>query len=91
MGRKLVYVRASGCGVCREKAPVAEEIASAHDLPLEVIDLDTEEGRSRAEALRMRKIPTLALVDGERVPFRLVGRMITPETVEHFVERLQDQ
>jgi len=56
-----------------------------------VIDLDTEEGQARAEKLRMRKIPTLALLDGERIPFRLVGRMITPETVAHFMERMPER
>jgi hypothetical protein len=30
-------------------------------------------------------VPTLALVDGERVRFRLVGRMITPETATHLI------
>ena len=91
MARKLVFVRASGCGVCREKAPVAQKIAGSMELPLEVIDLDTEEGRARAEKLRMRKIPTLALLDGERIPFRLVGRMITPETVAYFMERIPER
>jgi len=77
----LVYVRAAGCAVCVAKAPVAAAIARELGIPLEVVDLDHEEGRQRAAALRVRTIPTLALVAGARVPFRLVGRMITPENV----------
>ncbi len=31
----------------------------------------------------MRGVPTLAMVQGERVAFRLVGRMITCENGDH--------
>jgi thiol-disulfide isomerase/thioredoxin len=82
---KLVYVRAEWCGVCREKSPVAEALADDLRLPLEVVDWETEEGRTKALGLRIEQIPTLALVDGDRVRFRLVGRMITPETAAHLV------
>lgn len=78
---ELVYFRAPGCGVCHARAPVAEEIAREMRIPLSVHDLEEEEGRLRAGALRIRTVPTLALVDGPRVRFRLVGRMITPENV----------
>ena len=80
---ELVYFRASWCGVCHARAPVAEEVARTMGLPLAVFDVEEEEGRLRAGALRIRTVPTLALVDGERVRFRLVGRMITPENVAH--------
>jgi thiol-disulfide isomerase/thioredoxin len=83
MARKLLYFRADGCAVCHLKAPVAAEIARAMGLPLEVVDLDGMEGRARGEALRIRTVPTLALVDGARVPFRLVGAMITAENAAH--------
>lgn len=84
---RFVYFRAEGCGVCHAKAPVAADIARRWGLPLEVHDVDTEEGREAAERLRSRTVPTLALVDGERVPFRLVGRMITPESVEFLMAK----
>ena len=86
---KLLYFRADGCGVCHAKAPVAEEVARSLGLPLEVVDLESEEGRALAEARRIRTVPTLALVEGERVPFRLVGAMITPENVAHLTARLR--
>lgn len=78
---KLVYFRADWCGVCHAKRPVAEEVARAMGVPLEVVDY--ERASAAAEALRIKTVPTLALVDGERVRFRLVGEMITPENVAH--------
>lgn len=80
---ELLYFRSDSCPVCHEKAPVAEEIARSLQLPLTVIDVGGDEGRRRAESLRIKTVPTLALVDGERVPFRLIGRMITPEAAAH--------
>jgi len=81
----LLYFRADECGVCVAKLPVARRIAGELGLTLEVVDLEEEDGRRRAAELRVETVPTLALVDGDRVPFRLVGRMITPETVRHIL------
>jgi hypothetical protein len=50
-----------------------------------VLDWESEEGRTTAAGLRVKTVPTLALVDGARVPFRLVGAAITPENVTHFI------
>lgn len=81
----LAFFHAPWCGVCHEKAPVAEQIAS--DLRMELARWDIEEdgGRAEAERRRIKTVPTLALIHGERVPFRLVGRMITPENVRHLL------
>lgn len=85
--RRLVYVTTAGCAMCREKMPVVEQIATDLGLELERVDTDTEEGAARAEELRVRGVPTLALLQGERVPFRLLGRMITREAVDYFLSR----
>jgi thioredoxin 1 len=82
---KLVYFRADWCGVCHEKSPVVDRLAAAAGLPLDVVDWESEEGQAKAIGLRIQTVPTLALVDGERVRFRLVGRMITPETAAHLI------
>ena len=82
---KLVYFRADWCGVCHEKSPVVDELAQAAGLPLEVVDWTTEEGQAKAIGLRINTVPTLALVDGDRVRFRLVGKMITPETASQLI------
>lgn len=84
---RLVYVTTAGCAVCHEKSPLVDELAAQFGLPLERVDSDTPDGAARAEALRVRGVPTLALVRGERVPFRLLGRMITRENVEYFFAR----
>lgn len=81
----LAYFHASWCGVCHEKAPVAEQIASAVQMDLARWDIEEDEGRAEADRRRIRTVPTLALIHGERVPFRLVGRMITPENVRHLL------
>ena len=87
--RTLAYVTTSGCQVCIEKSPLVDELASELGLPLERIDSDTPEGAARAEALRVRGVPTLAIVQGERVPLRLLGRMITRENLEYFLAQQQ--
>ena len=47
--------------------------------------IEQADGRGEADRRRIRTVPTLALVHGDRVPFRLVGRMITPENVRHLL------
>lgn len=84
----LAYFGAPWCGVCHEKAPVVEQIASALGMSLERWDTDDDEGRAEADRRRVRTVPTLALIHGERVPFRLVGRMITPENVRHLLAQV---
>lgn len=81
----LAFFHAPWCTVCHEKAPVVEQIASAVGMDLARWDIDQDEGRTEADRRRIKTVPTLALVHGERVPFRLVGRMITPENVRHLL------
>ena len=81
----LAFFHAPWCTVCHEKAPVAEEVASAVQMELAHWDIDEDGGRAEAERRRIRTVPTLALIDGDRVPFRLVGRMITPANVQHLL------
>ena len=88
---KLLYFRADWCGVCHEKGPVVDALAADAGLPLERVDWETEEGQTKALGLRITTVPTLALVDGERVRFRLVGKMITPETAGHLIGMYRPQ
>jgi thiol-disulfide isomerase/thioredoxin len=82
---RLGYFHAPWCAVCHEKAPLIPELARAVELPLEEWDIDEERGRPEAERRRIEQVPTLALLDGERVRFRLVGSMITLENVQHLL------
>lgn len=81
----LAFFHAPWCGVCHQKAPVAGQIASSLGMDLARWDIERDEGRAEADRRRIRTVPTLALIHGERVPFRLVGRMITPENVRHLM------
>lgn len=81
----FVFFHAPWCGVCHEKAPLVEQVARDAGLPLERFDIETPEGQAEYERMRGKQIPTLALVHGERVPFRLIGAMITPENVRHML------
>jgi thiol-disulfide isomerase/thioredoxin len=85
MTMHLAYFGAPWCGVCHEKSPVVEEIAASLGMDLSRWDIEEDDGRAEADRRRIRTVPTLALVHGERVPFRLVGRMITPENVRHLL------
>lgn len=84
----LAYFRAPWCGVCHVKAPVAQQIAAEVRLELAHWDIEDDDGRAEADRRRIRTVPTLALIRGERVPFRLVGRMITPQNVRHLLAQL---
>ena len=81
----LAFFHAPWCGVCHEKAPVAQQIASDAGMDLASWDIEEDGGRAEAELRRIKTVPTLALIHGDRVPFRLVGRMITPENVRHLL------
>jgi thioredoxin-like negative regulator of GroEL len=83
----LAYFHAPWCGVCHQKAPVAEQIAADARMELTRWDIEKDDGRAEADRRRIRTVPTLALIHGERVPFRLVGRMITPQNVRHLLAR----
>lgn len=81
----LAFFHAPWCGVCHEKAPVVDDLARESGLALERWDIEDEAGRAEAERRRIKQVPTLALILGERVPFRLIGAMITPENVRHLL------
>ena len=81
----LAFFHAPWCQVCHEKAPVVDGIARDAGLTLESWDIEEPDGKAEYERLRMKQVPTLALIAGERVPFRLIGAMITPENVAHML------
>lgn len=83
----LAYFHAPWCGVCHEKAPVVEQIAKDAGLPLERWDIEDDAGRAESAARRIKTVPTLALIHGDRVPFRLVGSMITPGNAAQMLAR----
>jgi thiol-disulfide isomerase/thioredoxin len=84
----FAYFHAPWCAVCHEKAPLVEQIAAGLRMELARWDIEDDDGRAEADRRRIKTVPTLALIHGERVPFRLVGRMITPENVRHLLAQV---
>jgi thiol-disulfide isomerase/thioredoxin len=82
----FAYFHAPWCGVCHEKASVVEALAAEYSLRLDHFDVETDEGRAEYERRGLKQIPTLALVRDERMPFRLVGAMITQANVRHLMQ-----
>jgi thioredoxin 2 len=81
----FAFFYAPWCGVCHEKSPLVEALASEYGLTLDRFDIESADGRAEYERRGLKQIPTLALVRGERMPFRLVGAMITRENVQHLM------
>jgi thiol-disulfide isomerase/thioredoxin len=81
----FAFFHAPWCGVCHEKSSVVDDLAKEHGLALERFDIEDADGRAEYERRGIKQIPTFALVRGERMPFRLVGAMITPENVAHLM------
>ncbi len=77
-----------GAACATKRLPVAEEIARLAGLELEHWDIEEPAGSHEAEQRRIKTIPTLALVDGERVRFRLIGRMISPANAQHLLAQV---
>jgi thiol-disulfide isomerase/thioredoxin len=82
----FAYFHAPWCGVCHEKSPLVDQIAASANLELQRWNIEEEAGRTEAERRRIKTVPTLALIHGDRVPFRLIGRMITPENVQYLLD-----
>jgi thiol-disulfide isomerase/thioredoxin len=85
----LAYFHAPWCAVCHEKGPLVDELAAETGLTLESWNVDEAEGAAEGERLRIKTVPTLALIHGERVPFKLIGAMITAENVAFQMDRVR--
>jgi thioredoxin 2 len=81
----FAFFHAPWCGVCHEKAPLVEELAKHYGLALEDFDIEQPAGQAEYERRGVKQVPTLALVRGERMPFRLIGAMTTRENVDHLM------
>lgn len=86
----FAYFYTTTCRVCHEKHPVAKQIASDMDIELREWNLESVEGDAEGKRLRISTVPTLALVHGARVPFRVVGERITPEAIRFLYNRVAE-
>jgi thioredoxin len=72
MEDKVLYkFYATWCGPCKIMKPVVDKIASEHKLNL--VEVDIDQHPELADAYEVRGVPTLVLVEDEKVVARHVG------------------
>ncbi len=70
--RVLLDFWASWCGPCRMVAPIVEQIAREHP-EITVGKINVDEQGSLASAFRIESIPTIVVMEGDRVVSAAVG------------------
>jgi thioredoxin 1 len=68
--KKFIYFSAEWCGPCKVLAPIMSEINSK-GMPVEKVDVDFN--AEFAHKYRVKNIPTVILVNGDREIQRFVG------------------
>jgi thioredoxin 1 len=68
--KKFIYFSAEWCGPCKVLAPIMQEINSK-GMPVEKVDVDFNQ--EFALKYRIRNIPTVVLVNGDKEIQRFVG------------------
>lgn len=81
--KKVLRFTASWCAPCKMLAPMVEDAKG--DMPVEVIDIDTEEGTALAVKNGVRGVPTLIMMDGDTEIKRHVG-MTTEAALKQWFE-----
>lgn len=61
--KKVLRFTASWCTPCKALAPILEEVETT--IPIEVVDVDTEEGSKLATKYGIRGVPTLVMVEND--------------------------
>ena len=69
--KKVLRFTASWCAPCKQLAPILESVETS--IPIEVIDIDTESGANLGKTFGIRGVPTLVMVEDDRVVKTLVG------------------
>jgi thioredoxin 1 len=68
--KKAKYFTASWCGPCKSFKPIIKELI-AEGLPIEIVDIDTNE--SLARKLNVRSVPTTIIFSDDSEVERFVG------------------
>lgn len=73
---KVLLFSNDGCGSCRKWKPTFERIVNDMDVPYELVDIYTEEGKPLREKYGVRGIPETIIVDDEgNELFSILGSM----------------
>jgi thioredoxin-like negative regulator of GroEL len=80
--KRLMYFEQDGCAPCKRWKPVAVAIAEEIGIPLELVDLNGDNGMEHALAYNVKAAPTLIVVGakGQRLG-GMIGGMISLERV----------
>ena len=69
--KKVLRFTASWCAPCKALAPLVEEVKG--DVPVDVIDIDEADNTALATKYGIRSVPTLVMLDGDKVVKTRVG------------------
>ena len=69
--KKVLRFTASWCAPCKALAPLIEEVKG--DMPVDVIDIDEADNAALATKYGIRSVPTLVMLDGDKVVKTRVG------------------
>ena len=69
--KKVLRFTASWCGPCKALAPILESVETT--VPIEIVDVDTEEGSKLATKFGIRGVPTLVMVEDGQVVKSISG------------------
>ena len=70
--KAIIKISADWCGPCRMLAPVIDAISAEHGTKVISFDIDTEEGKIVAAKYDVASLPTIVLINDEKV-LTLVG------------------
>ena len=78
----LVDFSAEWCGLCKQIAPVVEEIAGEHSDKLKVCKMDVDVNRETAVQFGIRSIPTLLIFKNGEVAGSQIGAVSKQQLLE---------
>lgn len=83
---RLIRFTAEWCGPCKKLKPIMDKIQQEHpDLQVDVVDIDTPDGRMAAAGFNVSGVPTLIKVDHlQNEVARLVGAHPKGKIEKHF-------
>lgn len=83
----LEFSAPSWCFLCRQLAPRLKEECEKHNIPLDVYDMDTDEGAEMAERYGIKSVPTIIAIDDSGVEIGRDYGSLAWKSVEFWLTR----